>query len=144
MYYLVQLFQLLIPISICVVLPVLIVWIVFRASTNKHNKNAEVIIKAIENNSTIDTDKIIEALSHGQKTPIEILNGRLLRGCIFTLIGISAIVVAIISGYMSIPEQIIQFPALIISGLSLAIGIAYLVVYFVSRKSIKNYTGSND
>ena len=47
----------LIPIFICVVLPVLIVWIVFRATMNNDNKRAEVLIKAIEANNGIDADR---------------------------------------------------------------------------------------
>ena len=45
--------QTIVPIAVAVVLPVLIIWIVFRAASNKDNKNAEIIIKAIENNSGI-------------------------------------------------------------------------------------------
>lgn len=59
--------QLLVPICVCVVLPVIIVWIIFRSVTNKDNKNAEIIIKAIESNSAIDADKLVEALSKKQK-----------------------------------------------------------------------------
>ncbi len=65
--------QLLVPICVCVVLPVIIVWIIFRSVTNKDNKNAEIIIKAIESNSAIDADKLVEALSKKQKTPRQIL-----------------------------------------------------------------------
>lgn len=72
--------QALVPIAVAVVLPVLIVWIVFRAASNKDNKNAEIIIKAIENNSTVDTDKLVNALSKHGKTPQQLLHLRLLRG----------------------------------------------------------------
>ena len=86
--------QALVPIAVAVVLPVLIVWIVFRAASNKDNKNAEIIIKAIENNSTVDTDKLVNALSKHGKTPQQLLHLRLLRGCIFTFIGIAMAILA--------------------------------------------------
>ena len=70
----------LIPIFICVVLPVLIVWIVFRAAMNNDNKRAEVLIKAIEANNGIDADRLADALGKPRKTAREILNLRLLLG----------------------------------------------------------------
>lgn len=136
-----EILALLIPIAICVVLPVLIVWIFYRHATNKDNKNAEIIIKAIENNSSIDADSLVEALGKKQKTPREVLQLRLLRGCIFTFIGIAAgiysVIAASTTAYFDINEQ----PSFIVAGLGLAIGIAYLVVYFITRKNIADNDG---
>lgn len=70
-----------------------------RASTNKDNRNAEIIIKAIENNSSIDADKLAEALGKRQRTPLQVLQLRLLRGCIFTFAGIGAGIIAAIISY---------------------------------------------
>lgn len=133
-----ELVAIIVPIGICVVLPVLIVWIMYRHATNKDNKNAEIIIKAIENNSSIDADSLVEALGKKQKTPREVLQLRLLRGCIFTFIGIAAGIYSAIAAnteaYFDINEQ----PSFIVAGLGLAIGIAYLVVYFITRKNIED------
>lgn len=135
--------QILVPIAVIMV-PVLIVWIVFRASTNKDNRNAEIIIKAIENNSSIDADKLAEALGKRQRTPLQVLQLRLLRGCIFTFAGIGAgIIAAIISYNLSEKNDIIYFP-IVVSALCLTIGTAYLVVYFVSRKSIRKEEKCDD
>lgn len=131
-----ELVQILIPISICVVLPVLIVWIVSRQVTNRDNKNAEIIIKAIENNSSIDADKLVEAMGKRQKSPEQMLQARLLRGCIYTLIGIASAIMTPIMAYNNADADL-QTLFLVISGLSLAIGIAYLIVYFMTRKSAK-------
>lgn len=124
--------QALVPIAVAVVLPVLIVWIVFRAASNKDNKNAEIIIKAIENNSTVDTDKLVNALSKHGKTPQQLLHLRLLRGCIFTFISIAMAICIAIKSY-SLPETHLRYSSMMFSGIFLAIGIAYLVVYFVTR-----------
>jgi len=140
MHGLVSLF---VPISIVVVLPVLIVWIVCRVATNRDNKNAEIIIKAIENNSSIDADKLVNALGKSRKTPLQILHKRLLTGCIATFIGIAAAIFAGISAY-NMPEAQIHYPAMIVSGLGLAIGLAYLTVYFVTRKSVKEEGTASD
>ncbi len=125
----------LIPIFICVVLPVLIVWIVFRAAMNNDNKRAEVLIKAIEANNGIDADRLADALGKPRKTAREILNLRLLRGCIFSLIGLGFFATSILANIEELHPDNIVFPMLI-GSVSLAIGASYLIVYFVTRKQV--------
>lgn len=132
----------LIPIFICAIMPIAIVLIVYLASMNSENKRAKVLIKAIESNNTIDADKLAEALQKPKKTPLEILNGRLLRGCIFFFIGI----VLIIIGGMNYSADFIRDDAtmpLIFGGCSLAIGISYLIVFLVTRKQIGDNCDKN-
>ena len=121
--------QILVPIFVCVVLPVAIIAIIFGASINSDNKRSQVLIKAIESNCDIDADKLAEALQKPKKTAREILNLRLLRGCIFSLVGIAVCIIGIIAA------DTVTVP-LIFGGASLAIGLSYLVVYFVTRKQI--------
>lgn len=126
-----------IPIFICVVLPALIVWIVFRASMNNDNKRAEVLIKAIESNNGIDADRLADALAKprktARKTAREILNLRLLRGCIFSFIGLGFFATALFANSEGIHSDNIVIPMLA-GSVSLAIGVSYLIVYFVTRK----------
>lgn len=126
----------LVPIFVCVVLPVAIVAIVFAASMNNDNKRAKVLIKAIESNCGIDADKLAEALQKPKKTAREILNLRLLRGCIFSFIGIALCIIPFCMGseFSGDPFTL----SLVFGGASLAIGLSYLVVYFVTRKQIKD------
>ena len=56
--------QILVPIFVCVVLPVAIVAIVFAAAINNDNKRSKVLIKAIESNCGINADKLAEALQN--------------------------------------------------------------------------------
>lgn len=131
--------SILVPIFVCVVLPVAIVAIVFAATMNNDNKRAKVLIKAIESNCGIDADKLAEAMQKPRKTAREILNLRLLRGCIFTFIGLALCIVGIVSFCMigALSEDSFTVP-LVFGGASLAIGLSYLVVYFVTRKQIKD------
>lgn len=129
----------LVPIFVCVVLPVAIVAIVFAAAMNNDNKRAKVLIKAIESNCGIDADKLAEALQKPKKTAREILNHRLLRGCIFSFIGLALCIVGIVSLCMGTEFSADQVTVpLVFGGASLAIGLSYLVVYFVTRKQIKD------
>lgn len=126
-----------IPIFICVVLPALIVWIVFRASMNNYNKRAEVLIKAIESNNGIDADRLADALAKprktARKTAREILNLRLLRGCIFSFIGLGFFATALFANSEGFHPDNVAIPMLA-GSVSLAIGVSYLIVYFVTRK----------
>lgn len=127
----------LVPIFICVVLPVAIVLIFGIVSMNSDNKRAQILIKAIEANNSIDADKLAEALQKPKKSPREILNRRLLCGCIFALIGLFLCIVGIVNlcsgAYLG--SDIVTRP-LIFGGLSVAVGISFLIVYFVSRKDV--------
>ena len=48
--------EILIPIGICVVLPVMIVWLINRTRQNETNRKTEIMLKAIESGATIDAD----------------------------------------------------------------------------------------
>ncbi len=126
-----------IPIAICVVLPVMVVWITFRAQMNRDNKRTEVLIKAIESNNGIDADKLAEAMSKPRKTASEILNQRLLRGCIFSLVGLALMISSVIMGIGG-EDMFDNVPGLFLfTGLaSVAVGISYLIVYFVTRGKV--------
>lgn len=131
--------EVLVPIFVCVVLPVAIVAIVFAAAINNDNKRAKVLIKAIEANNSIDADKLAEALNKSRRSPRQVLYSRLLWGCIFSLIGVVLEIVAIIAACLydtggSSSENIV-LPG-VFGGISLAVGVSFLIVYFVSRKQL--------
>lgn len=131
--------DILVPIFVCVVLPVAIVGIYYWSQINAENKRAEILMKAIEANCGPDADKLAEALQKPRKTASEILNLRLLRGCMFTLVGLGLCIVGIVSACMGteFASDPVTVP-LVFGGASLAIGLSYLVVYFVTRKQVKD------
>ena len=131
--------SILVPIFICVVLPVAIVLIVYLASMNSDNKRASILIKAIESGNGIDADKLAEALRKPQKSAREVLNLRLLRGCICTFLGLCLVIVAIVNmcGGADFSSDPVTVP-LVFSTIPLAVGLGYLVVYFVTRKQVDN------
>ncbi len=127
--------SLFIPIGFSVVVPIAIVWIVFKTIMNKDNRRTEVLIEAIRSNNNIDTDKLAEAMTKSNRTPKEILNLRLLRGCMFSLSGIALLICSLIFNLNGIFILEID-PFLIIGSALLAIGISYMIVYFVTGKTI--------
>lgn len=127
----------LVAIFICVVLPIAVVLITALTKINADNKRTQVIIKAIEANNDIDADKLADSLKKTQRTPLELLNLRLLRGCIFTFVGVALAIVALVNlagGTLASADQVTV--PLMFGGASLAIGLSYVVVYFVTRKQI--------
>ena len=124
----------LVPIFICVVLPIAVVLIICRTKMNSDNKRSEIIIKAIEANNGVETAKLIESLQKPKKSIQEIRNARLLRGCIYSLIGIALAVVGtanLLTG-CEFSEDPVTVP-FVFGGISMALGISYLIVYFVTR-----------
>ncbi len=131
--------EILVPIFCGCILPIAIVLIIALRKSNEVNKRSQILIKAIEANKEVDTDKLIEALKEPQKTPQEILYARLLRGCMFSLIGVSLTIIGSVGlcNGMCFSNEEVSTP-FIFGGISLAIGISYLIVYFVSRKQVIN------
>lgn len=129
--------DILVPIFVCVILPVSIVAIVYAAKINGDNRRSQVLIKAIESNCEIDADKLAEALQKPKKSMREILNLRLLRGCIFSLIGFALCIIGIVSSCTGreFSSDSVTVP-LVFGGGFIAIGLSYLIVYYVTRKEI--------
>lgn len=127
----------LVPIFCGCVLPIAIVLIISLRKMNETSNRSQILIKAIEANKDVDTDKLIESLKEPQKTQQEILNVRLLRGCMYTLIGVALAIVGItnLSTGSNFSDDPVTVPFLF-GGISLAIGISYLIVYFVTRKQV--------
>ena len=76
------LISIIVPIGICVVLPVLIVWFVTRARINRDNRRTELLLEAIRRNDHIDPEVLADALSKPECTERDRQHSRLLRGCL--------------------------------------------------------------
>lgn len=123
--------DILVPIFVVVVLPVAIVFIVFYSSMYSDKQRTKVLLKALDSNPNVDVDKLTDAMKKNNKTDRQILNGRLLRGCIFSLIGIVFTVLGAIA-----PKDEDLTGYIICGGCSLAIGISFLIVFFTTRKQV--------
>ena len=129
--------EILMPLGICVVLPVMIVWLVMRTRQNETNKKTEIMLKAIESGATVDAE-FFKSQQRGQKTIKERLLSRLTWGSIFSLIGVVLLVLAIVFANSYAPDGWnFGSPAptfAIIGGISLAIGLPLFAVFFVGKK----------
>ena len=130
--------DIILPIFMCVVMPVAIVWLVMRAKQNETNKMAEIMLKAIEAGIPLDPDFFKTQTRTLQKSLKERQLGWLTAACILIALGLGSILVGAIIilinnwTYDTAPTaySLLTFAG----GLVLVIGIALLVVYFIRKR----------
>ena len=130
-----EFFQNLIPISICVILPLIIIALVLRNRRHEVDKKTELMMKAIENGATLDPAFFQQTNYRRKKTVKDTLMGWLTAGCITTGLGVMLGVVLAFalssSGILqSDPSTALLF---IIPAVLIGIGIAFFIVYFVGK-----------
>ena len=124
--------EIIVPIGVCVVLPVMVVWLVFRSRNHIVDRKAEVLLKAIENGQDIDPemfasdDRSKRSLNRSKRSLKMNLLGRLQTGIILVIMGAGLVACA-----MVIPDKTSLF---IIACILLALGIGFFVSFFVGRK----------
>lgn len=130
--------EILVPIFVCVVLPVSIVLIIYLNSVNKTNKQAALLMKAMEVNKDFDADKLAEAFRAPLKSAKEIANVRLLRGCIFSLVGFVLFLYGVLADcILKENDAEDMFFMSMFGACVFVVGLSYLIVYFVSLKALK-------
>lgn len=127
-----------IPVCVCVVLPVLIVAIIALTRRNADNRRAQVLLRAIDAASNgphpIDIGALVKALDRGRgwrsdRTPAHLLYARLQRGCIYTGIGVCMLIYGALS-------HDCEWAWYSMTAVFLPVGAGYLITYFASRKRV--------
>lgn len=125
--------EMLIPIGICVILPIIIVWLNMRRKTNETNRRTEVLLAAIEKNPDLDMEDLIRKMNPKTKTTKERLMSRLLWGLVFIAIGASTLLSALYQDYQG---NLVYFPIYSGGGCLLLIGISFVAVFFISKRML--------
>ena len=128
--------DILVPLGICVALPLTIVWMYIRKKMNETNKRTQIVMAVIEKNPDVDIQEYLKKLNPPQKSLKEKLMNKLLGACVLIALGISGVGYAAISGYVGAgnPDKIESFAG--IGAVLLMLGIAFLIVYLVSKKTM--------
>ena len=124
------------PVFICVVLPVMVVLIVGLVRKNETNRKAEVMLKAIENGASIDPEFFKSTTKQKkQRTIKERLLDRLTGACVTGLIGVAMLAYGIwkgdLNGWDNGDKMLI-----LISGVLIAVGIANLVLFIIGKNML--------
>ena len=121
--------QILVPIGVAVVRPIAIVAIVFRSALASERNRKEIVLAVLEKNPDIDVEQLMKNLKKSEKLIKEKLLARLERGCLCCLMGVAFVLLYF---FLSVQNEF-----LIITGAALiAVGIAFLVSYFVGRRML--------
>lgn len=122
--------QILVSIGVAVVLPIAIVAIVFRSALASERNRKEIVLAVLEKNPDIDVEQLMKNLKKSEKLIKEKLLARLERGCLCCLMGMAFMVLYFFLGVQGEDFIVVVGAALI------AIGIAFLVSYFVGRRML--------
>lgn len=122
--------QILVPIGVAVVLPIAIVAIVFRSALASERNRKEIVFAVLEKNPDIDVEQLMKNLKKSEKLIKEKLLARLERGCLCCLMGVAFMLLYFFLGVQS--EDLI----VVVGAALIAIGIAFLVSYFVGRRML--------
>ena len=124
------LIEILIPIGVVVVLPFAIVAIVFKSALASERNRKEIILAALEKNPNLDVEDLVKRMKKSEKLIKEKLLVRLERGCLCCLMGVAFMVLYFFLGVQG--EDLI----VVVGAALIAIGIAFLVSYFVGRRML--------
>lgn len=144
-------YALLQPLLIWVMI-IIIIWLVIYYKMNKTKKRTQIAMAVIEKNPDMDVQQLMKQLTPNpkQKSVKERLLQKLLWGSACSLLGLGFIIYAVVAAYVGgySPEAIQGFSLCSIA--SLAVGIAFLINYFVGKKTLakeieeEKESGNND
>ena len=126
----VELFETLLPIFVVVVLPVMVVWLVTRASLKKNEQKMAVLVKAIENGVDIDPALLVSETEGGRNTKMKLVS-KLTTGVICAIIGLAVLICTQLDAFEGVAGIEMLY---IIGGVLIAVGAAYILAFFVGRK----------
>ena len=131
-----QIFALLIPLGCGCVLPIVVIWLGIRQKMNETNQRTQIVLAAIEKNPEMDIEELMKKISPKKKLLKEKLLSNLLWGSVIALFGISILVYALLIDYRGgmDPDDLIRI--YFTGGILLAIGIAFLAHYHISKKML--------
>ena len=131
-----QIVALLIPLGCGCVLPIVVIWLGIRQKMNETNQRTQIVLAAIEKNPEMDIEELMKKISPKKKLLKEKLLSNLLWGSVIALLGISILVYTLLVDYRGgmDPNDLIRI--YFTGGILLAIGIAFLAHYHISKKML--------
>ncbi len=140
--FLVYLGDIIKPIGIFVVLPIMVVWLFLRHKKNETEKRTQIVMAAIEKNGEINVEEFINSLSKPRKSAREQLLLRLhweiLLGSICTIFGLLILTTLIVLAISdeNLKDDIVAMCC--ITGIpALALGVGFLTAYHFGQKTLK-------
>lgn len=123
-----------IPIGVCVVLPVLVIWIYYKYQSKMMETRSAVVMKALEKDASANVRELMEML-HAEKPSSENKGlYKLIWGWLTAVIGVGALFVSVVEycHAMLFNDFVISFS--LIGFPSLGVGIGLLTSYYEGRR----------
>lgn len=120
-----------VPLGICVLMPIMIVWLISRAKTIRAEKKMDVLMKAVENGADVDQSLFEEVVEKKPKNIKTILMNKLGTGVMMSFMGFVFTILAAcdVTGFSSWGLYVgIPF---------FAIGLGNLVSFFFGMRIMK-------
>lgn len=117
-------------------LPISIVWLDNRKKINETNQRTQIVLSALEKNPQMDVEELLKKMAPQKKLLKEKLLTKLLWGGITAFLGTALIGFCVVQDFIGgMPIAALQQFSFI-GVIFLAIGIAFLVNYFVGKKML--------
>ena len=129
-----HLVEILVPIAICCILPVMVIWLITRRKMNETNSRTQIALAAIEKNPDLDIEELLKKISSSGKLLKEKLLMKLLWGCLATLLGVGLIGFGIYLGANNLGGTDDPMTATCFGLIALGVGVAFLINYFTGKK----------
>jgi len=122
----------LVPIACGCVLPILLFWFMVRKEMNETNKRTQIMLAAIEKDPNMDIEELLRKMAPKQKLLKEKLLSKLLWGSLCILLGVGLLGCHL---YIEMTSNS-STPCGIGGIILLAVGVAFLVNYFLGKKML--------
>lgn len=123
--------ELLVPIGICVALPISIVYLILKRKIISENNKKEIILAALEKNADVNIEELVKKTSAPDKLLKEKLLRKLQRGLMTIVLSIGLFIYAIFVGDAGELKLYV-----IGSVVLLAIGVSLLFTYLMGKKML--------
>jgi hypothetical protein len=128
--------EILVPIAICCVLPIVAILADVRKKMNETNQRTQIMLAAIEKNPEIDIEELMKKISRKPKLLKEKLLTKLLWGCLTTLLGICLMGFGIYLNESHLGGTDDPLTAVCFGAVSFVVGITFLFTYYTGKKML--------
>ena len=128
--------DILIPISICVIMPITMVWLHMRSKKHESDNRTGIVLAALEKNPNIDLEELIQKITPKSATLKEKLLKKLMWGSVISAIGIGFLGYALYMDFVGGMSAEDMERSYFCGGITMLIGLAILLVFFISKRML--------
>ena len=133
----VQFYETLISLGICVVLPIVLVWIVLNYKITKDKGRKDIILAVLEKNGNVDVQELMRSMNRTGRLLKEKLLRKFQVGLVMSFVGLLLMAVAACMAVMHGGLEKAESTFLVMGGLFFVVGAATLISYRVGKQMLE-------